>query len=68
MSEITKRMKEIMNWILIGSFDDQVILRAKELINRGDMDITFYCDDSCSKCDDCERPSEDSPRHNEGHE
>ena len=59
---------DVVELIESGSFDDEVIARAKILIKNGDMDITFYCDDSCSKCDDCERPSEDSPRHNEGHE
>jgi hypothetical protein len=59
---------DIIDMIAEGMFDEQVILRATELINRGDMDITFYCDDSCSKCDDCERPSEDSPRYNDGME
>lgn len=48
-----------------GALDEYVIARAKVLLENGDMDFDFLCDD-CDRgdCDDCQR----EPMHNEGYE
>jgi hypothetical protein len=51
--------------ILEGIFDDAVIARAKILLENGDMDYDFLCDD-CDRgdCNDCQK----EPQINEGYE
>jgi hypothetical protein len=56
---------QIHKFILEGIFDDEVIIRAEQLIRSGDMDIDFMCDD-CERgdCDDCQR----EPQYDESRE
>jgi hypothetical protein len=56
---------KVMQEILDGVYDEFVITRAAKLLESGDMDYSFLCDDcDCGDCNDCQK----EPTHNEGYE